>query len=251
MKNSDKFHLMIVGDVHGHYEDYLETIRLANYSLQLGDLGFDYTPLIRSGEWDPEKHKFLPGNHDNYTIKEVHGLDPRSAQVLDPYSNYVVLNGKVYLYTHLPKNFVGNYGIWRVPTTEPEVDQDFLFFVRGAWSIDFANRTLGVDLWENEELTEEELKRAVKMYEEVKPSIVISHTCPHSVKEHLQIYGTRVKTRTSAYLQQMFDIHQPKLWVFGHHHQEFDKVIGGCRFVCLQELAFLCLDEHLEPLPFQ
>lgn len=250
MKNSEKYHLMIVGDVHGHYVEYLETIEMAHYSLQLGDLGFNYMPLIRSDKWPSDRHKFLPGNHDNYSIKEVYGINPQSAQALDPYSKYVVVDNAVYSYTHLPPNFVGNYGIWRVPETFPGGEYgDFIFFVRGAWSIDFAYRTMGIDIWANEELTQEELERAFQMYTQVKPSLVVTHTCPHVVDEHLQLNfgdGRPIKTKTGMYLQRMFDFHQPKLWVFGHHHQEFDKMIDGCRFICLDELAFLCFDNKLE-----
>lgn len=250
MKNSDKYHLMIVGDVHGHYAEYLETIQLANYSLQLGDLGFNYAALVNSQKWSPVKHKLLPGNHDNYSIKEVYSVDPQEA--LNPYSKYVVVEGKVYIYTQLPDNFIGNFGIWHVPETKTGGNfGDFIFFVRGAWSIDFAYRTLGRDIWKNEELTQDEFDQAILMYTEAKPCIVVTHTSPQMLDNHLQFEfgdGCAVKTRTSVNLQHMFNIHKPKLWVFGHHHQKFDKVIDGCRFVCLEELAFLCFDEKLEPM---
>ena len=119
MESSDKYHLMIVGDIHGHYTEYLEAIRLANYSLQLGDLGFNYAPLVNNQKWSPAKHKFLPGNHDNYSKTEVYGIDPQTIQALNPYSKYVVVDSKVYIYTHLPENFIGNFGIWQVPETKP------------------------------------------------------------------------------------------------------------------------------------
>lgn len=252
MKDTDKYHFMIVGDVHGHYEEYLETIRLANYSLQLGDLGFDYTPLVRSKRWHPDRHKFLPGNHDNYSIKEVHGVNPLAAQTLDPYGKFVVNDGKVYTYTQLPNNFVGNYGIWKIPETEAGGEfGDSIFFTRGAWSIDFYRRTLGIDIFENEELTHAECERAIQMYEEVKPSIVITHAAPQLLENYLKLNfgdGRPVKTRTTLALDRMFELHQPKLWVFGHYHQEFDQVILGCRFVCLEELAFMCFDKKLNPV---
>lgn len=252
MKNLDKYHLMIVGDVHGHYQEYLETIQLANYSLQLGDLGFNYTPLIISGEWSPTHHKLLPGNHDNYSIRQVHSIDPHAAQVLDPYGKYVVNHGIVYTYTHLPENFIGNYGVWKVPETKPGgAYGDSIFFVRGAWSIDFAYRTLGRDIWVNEELTQEEFERAIQLYAEIKPSIVVTHTCPQEVEKHLILGfsdGRPIKTRTGDGLQRMYEIHKPKLWIFGHHHQEFDRIMDGCRFVCLDEMAFLCFDEQLNPM---
>jgi len=248
MKSSDKYHLMIVGDVHGHYEEYLETIHLANYSFQLGDLGFDYTPLVRSKRWHPDRHKFLPGNHDNYSIKEAVGV----TEVPDSYSKYVQVGGRVYEYTHLPNNFIGNYGVWKVPETKPGGEYgDSIFFVRGAWSIDFYHRTLGIDIWDNEELTYQECENAIKMYEEVKPQIVVTHTGPQMLESHLKLTfgdGRPVETRTTLCLQRMIEIHRPKLWVFGHYHQEFDRIIDGCQFVCLEELAFMCFDNQMNPI---
>jgi hypothetical protein len=33
----------------------------------------------------------------------------------------------------------------------------------------------------------------------------------------------------------MFELHQPKLWVFGHYHTDYDEVIQGTRFVCVNK----------------
>jgi len=249
MKDSDKYHLMIVGDVHGHYEPFLETIRLANHSLQLGDLGFDYGPLVRSKRWHPKRHKFLPGNHDNYTIRENHSVRPED---VNSYNKYLLQGGKVYEYTHLPENFVGHFGVWKIPDTEPGGDYgDSIFFVRGAWSIDFYRRTLGLDIWDNEELTHEECELAIQAYTEAKPQIVVTHTGPQLLESHLKLTfgdGRPVRTRTGMALDRMFELHKPKLWIFGHYHQEFDKVIDDCRFVCLEELAFMCFDDKMNPV---
>jgi Icc-related predicted phosphoesterase len=43
-------------------------------------------------------------------------------------------------------------------------------------------------------------------------------------------------------LHMMFQEHQPKLWVFGHHHQSKDVQINGTRFVCLNELETMTLE---------
>jgi len=42
-------------------------------------------------------------------------------------------------------------------------------------------------------------------------------------------------TLASNGLQIMFDMHRPKLWVFGHY------VIKGTRFVCLNELKTITI----------
>lgn len=53
--------MLIVGDVHGKFDKYLEVTANTNFSVQVGDMGLDYTDLpVRPG------HYFLGGNHDNY-----------------------------------------------------------------------------------------------------------------------------------------------------------------------------------------
>ncbi len=55
--------IRVFGDVHGRSNDYLKLIENTDYSVQLGDFGFDYKFL---GNVDDTKHVFFPGNHDNY-----------------------------------------------------------------------------------------------------------------------------------------------------------------------------------------
>lgn len=58
--------IRIVGDVHGKWESYHNVIRAQKndiYSIQLGDMGFDYHHLSLV---DATKHKILAGNHDAY-----------------------------------------------------------------------------------------------------------------------------------------------------------------------------------------
>lgn len=40
----------------------------------------------------------------------------------------------------------------------------------------------------------------------------------------------------------MFEMHQPRIWLFGHWHFDFDGVIDGTRFICLGELSYRDLD---------
>jgi hypothetical protein len=35
----------------------------------------------------------------------------------------------------------------------------------------------------------------------------------------------------------MFDLWEPSLWIFGHHHVRMDKMFGRTRFICLPELG--------------
>ena len=63
--------LTFIGDVHGKYKEYLNKITEKEYSIQLGDFGFDYSCLKHV---DTTKHKILLGNHDNYDNIPKHSL---------------------------------------------------------------------------------------------------------------------------------------------------------------------------------
>lgn len=144
----------------------------------------------------PDNFKFISGNHDNPNV--------------------------------LPKipNWLGKYGY---------IEKLELFYFSGAWSIDFQNRTEGIDWWRDEELSYKECLDAIELYSEKKPKMVISHDCPDDVGQYL--YGkNKIRTGTSDALQCMLDLHSPSTFYFGHHHLSFNTKIKNCYFQCLSEL---------------
>lgn len=115
-----------------------------------------------------------------------------------------------------------------------------MFFLGGAYSIDQNCRTPMISWWPDEELNYPELFGLVSEYEFRQPEIMITHDCPDTIRKHFfRIHET---TRTSSALQSMFEIHKPKLWIFGHHHSFRDEVILGTRFICLAELQTMDID---------
>lgn len=188
-----------IGDAHGKYDRYVEMAKNKDFTVQLGDLGFKYGCL---DNLDPESHKLLGGNHDNY-------------DVIKDYPHYL-----------------GDYGNCVLGGTE-------FFFYRGAYSIDRDMRTIGIDWWAEEENTIEVFMEARELYRSTKPKVVISHCCPHSVIAHfLRPQNTyRVfHTRTDWALEELLNIHRPELWVFGHYHISRSVDVDGTKFVCLNEL---------------
>lgn len=131
-------------------------------------------------------------------------------------------------YDHLPLHATGDYGM----TNE-------MFYIRGAFSVDQKWRKLGISYWANEELSYTEGHDCILKYEKAKPRIVISHDCP---KDVLMLFITNEwknrPSRTNELLSQLFDIHQPELWVFGHHHRSKTAGFKGTEFRCLDELEF-------------
>lgn len=214
--------LRLIGDQHNEYKKYLSLIKDCDYSIQVGDLGLNYSGLryicTNNYVFDTEKHKFLPGNHDCY---EKSSID---------------------YYKHQP-NCLGDYGVYKIPSMKDEI-----FFVRGAWSIDGEYRKSHYNArghicwWEEEELSAGELNSAIDLYKEVKPRIMVTHEAPLSIVENFTDpnFPTRfgyqpgvIKTKTGQALQAMFEIHQPQIWIFGHYHQRWEDKINRTDFILL------------------
>jgi len=186
----------------------------ADYSVQVGDMGFNYTPL---NKLDSNCHKFIGGNHDNY----------------DHY--------------HSVPHSLGDYG-------ECDLGSFNFFFIRGAKSPDWKQRTEGVDWWRKEELDYQTGLDALEAYKDVKPRIMISHDCPASVTPFISSLTSYDYERTfdeplrssstQVLLEGCFYAHQPEIWLFGHYHinQTYEK--DGTLFVCLGELNYVDFDEN-------
>lgn len=211
--------MIVLGDVHGKYRKYLEIIDKYKESVCLGDFGFDYKILNNISK----KHRIIAGNHDNHDEKDK--------------------------YPH----FLGKFG-------KNKTGDVSFFFVSGAFSIDWKQRlkyeqwpTCGEkSWWADEELTQQELEKAVNEYDKCKPKIVLTHEAPRSVAKlignpcFLRNFGydpNKFTTRTSEALEVMFKIWQPKLWIFGHFHRSWTKVINNTKFRCLNELEFIDIDK--------
>lgn len=192
--------ITILGDVHGKYRRMHEIIRKKNkheYIVQIGDFGFDFSTLDNV---DSNKFKIIGGNHDNY--------------------NKII---------HIP-HYLGDYGY-------ETLNEISFYFYRGAYSIDRQYRTIGIDWWENEQVDITSFMKARELYGDIKPDIVITHDCPESVSSYLlPPYARLYQNITSWALDELFNIHQPKIWRFGHHHKSWRMNIRGTDFRCLNEL---------------
>lgn len=222
--------LRLIGDVHGHDVTHREYAEDADYSIQLGDYGFDFDAL---SALDPAKHKLFGGNHDHYPLLRQ-----------SPYN-------------------LGDYGLLtHIPELLPKT-----FFVRGAWSIDRKYRVPGVNWWPEEELTSDEGDAALAAYIDAKPDILLSHESPYNLLPHMDLsldfardfgFDTNcIPTRTNQLIDKMIEAHRPKLHVFGHLHRDFAVVLDGTQYVCLtadpslkkkQRYLDIILDEPDQPV---
>ena len=127
------------------------------------------------------------------------------------------------------KGYLGDYGVIDVGVKA--------FFIRGAYSTDRYHRTENIDWWRCEQLSQEKCNEAIELYAKEKPDLVISHDCPKQVHHLVCAFG-REGSRTGETLTKLFEIHSPKFWIFGHHHNHSQHVVNGTTFTCLGELKW-------------
>ena len=193
---------LLIGDCHGLLDFYKEIIENLEgdglHSILLGELGFK-----KQHDWflkSPlsENNKILFGNHDYF-----------------PYLNR--------------EHSLGRF------KSIPEYN---MFTIAGAFSIDWQYRIEGRDLFKEEEMNCQEERKCFDAYCKAKPEIVVSHDAPDSAIVSLFKYPHRFPNgqKTTDFLQRCLEAHQPKTWVFAHHHKDKDETINGTRFICLDEL---------------
>lgn len=203
--------LRFIGDAHGLFHKYKNLIFDVDYSIQIGDFGFKeaWENLIKDGI-DSNHHKVLGGNHDDYG----------------------------FIYSNNPPHFLGEFGEFYI--------EDFkVFFVRGGFSIDYTMRIEGVSIWREEQLNYLQMERCIDVYTKSKPNILITHCPPDGLMQRIHgEYYTPIKSSTGALLHELYQIHQPTLWIYGHMHppKNFIKKVGDTNFVCLSELGVLNYD---------
>lgn len=147
---------------------------------------------------------------------------------------------------HLKDRFIrGNHDSPEICKTIPNYIPDGSFdnetmFVGGALSIDKHYRIEGVSWWRDEELSYSELVSIIDNYAAYNPEIMVTHECPESIAGILMGNSKlNIPSITRNAFENMFQLHQPKLWIFGHWHQSFNQVVNNTRFICLNELEYI------------
>lgn len=206
--------MIVIGDVHGKTKEYFKIADKYEYTVQVGDFGF--SPAWHNLEYsglDYTRHKVIPGNHDDYDV------------------------------CMQSKYCLGDYGV-------AEVEKRF-FFVRGGISIDDLYRraehvnTGKKTWWIQEQLNYQQMVECEAEYEESDTDILITHCPPmriipalHKSNTMLEKFGfpANFVENTAILIDRLVYIRPPKVCVFGHHHKSLDKIIGGTRYIGLNEL---------------
>ncbi len=210
-KKEKMTHFRIISDIHGRKSLYLKMILPATYSLQLGDLDFNYDWM--KGDVDHKNHWFFGGNHDNYDVIK-----------------------------NSPHN-LGDFGVKEVP------ELGNFFFIRGAWSIDQKIRKKHISWWPQEELSYAESLKAIELYEATKPEILITHQTSQKIAKTMGLdpdFAIDCGWNESfpnhfmgTFFDQIFEIHQPKFWFFGHYHLNWIKKVDKTTFVCINQYEYV------------
>lgn len=210
--------IRFIGDVHGKFNAYKRVLADSPHpTIQVGDMGvgFRSTDFHKYGAPSANppydlmvegNHRFIRGNHDNPEVCAAHTQCYRD----------------------------GTFDVGRS-----------MMFIGGAFSIDWEWRIKDYSWWADEELSTSALQFERDSFAALKPRVMVTHTCPteicdRHVAEMIQpgVPSFRFPpSRTEVALQEMFEAHQPELWVYGHWHRNKDWEVKGTRFVCLDELC--------------
>lgn len=190
--------IRFIGDVHGETKEYLQLIRKTDHSVQVGDMGLGFRGVTLPVL---DTHKFIRGNHDSPKLCREH------------------------------PNHLGDYGICHINGRS-------ILYVAGGFSLDQKFRLPGVTWWQEEELSYEDLQKAVDLAEGKQIDIVVSHEAPAAIVQ-LMLPHSPIGTRTSQGLEALRRVVNPKMWVFGHYHMRFYKTVNGCNFVGLDTLEYI------------
>lgn len=194
--------LLIIGDVHGKIDNYQKILQQNEY---------DYS--FQLGDFGFKKHHdWHLKNIDNNKNKIIFGNHEWW-----PYINNKHSCG---YFTHIPNQNI--------------------ITIAGAYSIDNYKRILGKDYFKEEEMNFQMQNELIDYYSLIKPNIILSHECPQFIRNNC--FNISEYSTTSRLLNELFHIHKPKLWIFGHHHKSLNTVFNDVNFICLNSLETMILD---------
>jgi predicted phosphodiesterase len=209
--------------------------------------------------------------NDIVVVGDIHGKWPMLNNVCYKYANKTVLGlGDVGIgfpgsKERLPENFKffrGNHDNPSVCRSHPQYTVEHgmwngLFILAGANSVDQKWRTPHVDWWPDEQLSTDELEKALDAYKKEKPDILVCHEAPfaiHNLHKEACIIHNRDNERwgepkgnaTAFMLDRMIQSHMPKLVIHGHWHNPLIYKQWGCVFISLGELEVLDLEDAIK-----
>jgi len=158
---------------------------------------------------------FVDGNHENFNIinalptKQLFGglvhFDRRKCGCI-----YHLIRGEVYT-----------------------INNKKCLAIGGATSNDKEHRTLDISYWEQETLNYKEQDKILQAIED-NPDIdmIISHTFPSFIIDEMLGNSIKKTCLVSIFLDEVYKLLKPKLWIGGHLHVNKDIQYENTRFIC-------------------
>lgn len=216
--------IVIIGDIHGEFGALNSFInkKKPEIAINVGDFG--YFP-----KWSWEMHhpgkkrnkfsKIATPNIGNTKLFFVEGNHEDHESLMSLKTNEIYPN--VY--------YMKRGSILTLP------DGRNVLFMGGAKSHDKEMRTIGIDWFEGEELTQNDV---LSVDPNTKIDIVISHTAPVEFEIEKFIIGGAIKANdfSRKALSYILNTFNPSLWYFGHWHQELSGFTKGCRWTALNHI---------------
>ena len=154
---------------------------------------------------------FCPGNHENWWSL------PKTNEITEVHENIF------YCPFGSTKKFNGNN----------------ILFCGGAESTDKNVRSIGYDWFPEEVISLQDMENLPK--NNIDPiDVVISHTYPKIIEEKLRVewlYTNKNNDPSCKLLDYVFNMYNPKLWIFGHLHVSRTINYEGTKFVCLNQIG--------------
>lgn len=200
--------MRIIGDVHGLWRPYVKIASKAPMSLQVGDMGFDYSFFTRT-DLSPENHRFIGGNHDNYPAL-VHC--PHSLHSYGTWENIFYVRG-AWSIDH--KMRTAGIDWWPEEEISIALHKHILGYYKQCKPETVVSHDGPIEAWGHT----------------TNPDFPIRFG--HDTENGI------IPTRTTTLFEKMLEIHRPKLWIFGHHHRLIVEQNQGTQFICLPELSWI------------
>lgn len=222
---------IITGDTHGdfsRFKNYPDSYNSPNTAvIILGDAGIN----IDGGKYDYFTKKSLSYDYDFYIycVRGNHEMRPQDVKYMRKIWDSNV-NGYVYCEPEFPKiRYFLDYGAYFI-------DGLSVFVIGGAYSVDKEIRLQrGLPLFENEELTEDEMDDCMRQLIGRHFDLVLTHTCPFAWEPKDLFLGFVDQSKVSKRMEKFLDevrqeINQDAIWLWGHYHGDRIEVPRGEMF---------------------
>lgn len=216
---------LILGDVHGRWEDMNVTIARAirqhpdiTHIVQVGDFGY--------GTWGGHKDKPFKASKSFFSPEEMEVYNKTDKLWLDGnHENFdqLEMDGGAWQpdWTHMPRGSV------------VEVDGYRVMFFGGAASIDKYRRVEGASWWRQEDITYKQVQDTIDNVEGTIDALFThehAESIPYSDVRYKHDHPESKSNR--QLLQAIVDKFQPSFCFFGHHHHEDRGILGEMEWAC-------------------